>query len=388
MNVSKANTATRDGQAESPSDAGQHNGLEMGPEATLSDTAAAETGYSTGIDGPGDSGGHSRDVWVGFDLGGTKMYAVVFDENLKPLAKARKKTKGFEGMEQGLKRVHGVIQEALDEAGVVPSQIAGIGIGCPGPLNFDKGLMLEAPNLGWKNVPIRKSLETAFGCPTIIMNDVDAGVYGEWCFGAGRGSRCLVGIFPGTGVGGGCVYHGQILQGANHSCMEIGHIPLISDSLPDGCGNVGTLEAICSRLAIAAGAAQAAYRGQAPWLQKKVGTDLSKIRSGVLKEAVENGDEVVKNLILEAANYLGLGIVTMVHLLSPEMVVIGGGLAEAFPKLLVKNAEDYAKGRVMPAFAGSFKVALAKLGDESGVTGAAAWAKRVVESKHGINPLF
>ena len=316
------------------------------------------------------------------------MFAVVYDDNLKVLASERKKTKGFEGMDAGLKKIQSLISEALQAAKVDPARVGGIGIGCPGPLNFEKGLMLEAPNLGWKNVPIRKSLESAFGCPTIIMNDVDAGVYGEWVYGAGKGSRCLVGIFPGTGVGGGCVYHGQVLQGVNHSCMEIGHIPLISDSLPDGCGNVGTLEAVASRLAIAAGAAQAAYRGQAPWLMKKIGADLSKIRSGVLRDAVENGDEVVRDLIVEAARHIGLGIVTMVHLLSPDIVIIGGGLAEAFPKLLVKNAEEYAKTRVMPSFKDSFKVVLAKLGDECGVLGAAAWAKRVVLSKQGINPLF
>lgn len=328
------------------------------------------------------------DVWVGFDLGGTKMFAVVYDDHFKVLAKERKKTKGFEGMDSGLKKIQGLIREALEAAKVQPSQLRAIGIGCPGPLDFDKGLMLEAPNLGWKNVPIRKSLESAFGCPVVMMNDVDAGVYGEWSYGAGKGARCLVGIFPGTGVGGGCVYHGQILQGANHSCMEIGHIPLISDSLPDGCGNVGTLEAVASRLSIAAGAAQAAYRGQAPWLMDKAGADLSKIRSGTLRDSVEHGDEAVKELVVQAAKFIGLGIVTMVHLLSPDIVVIGGGLAEAFPKLLVKNAEDYARGRVMPAFQNSFKVMLAKLGDESGVMGAAAWAKRVAQSKQGINPMF
>ncbi|MDP1563211.1 MAG: ROK family protein [Pirellulaceae bacterium] len=329
-----------------------------------------------------------RDVWVGFDLGGTKMYAIVFDGELKPIGKARKKTKGFEGVEVGLKKIQATIQEALEQAQVDPSRIRGIGIGCPGPLNIEKGMMLEAPNLGWKNVPIRKSLETAFGCPVVVLNDVDAGVYGEWCFGAGKGARCLVGIFPGTGVGGGCVYHGQIFQGANHSCMEVGHIPLISDSLPDGCGNMGTLEAVASRLAIAAGAAQAVYRGKAPWLQKKTGANLAEIRSGVLRDAVENGDEAIKQLIVAAANHLGLGIVTIVHLLSPEIVVIGGGLAEAFPKLLVKTAEDYAKNRVMPSYTGTFKVVLAKLGDDSGAIGCAAWAKRVIQSRQGINPLF
>lgn len=322
--------------------------------------------------------GDDSGVWVGFDLGGTKMLAVVFDQNMKILGRERKKTKGFEGAEAGLKRIHAVIEGALDDAKVRKNQILGIGIGCPGPLDLKKGLIREAPNLGWTNVPIRKSLEDEFKCPAVILNDVDAGVFGEWVFGAGKDARCLVGIFPGTGIGGGCVYKGEIFQGANHTCMEIGHIPIVSDSLPDGCGNFGTLEAVGSRLSIAAGAAQAAYRGQAPWLQARVGADLGEIRSGILKSAVENGDIAVERLVVRAAEYLALGIVTMVHLLSPEKIVIGGGLAEAFPDLLVKNAEKFAKKRVMPAFADSFEVQLAKLGDDSGVSGAAAWARKTI----------
>lgn len=319
-----------------------------------------------------------RDVWVGFDLGGTKMLAVVFDSDMKPIGRERKKTKGFEGAEAGLKRIKTVIESALEEAGVEKKRLAGIGIGCPGPLDLKKGVVREAPNLGWKNVPVKKFLESEFDCPAVIMNDVDAGVFGEWSNGAGKNARCLVGIFPGTGIGGGCVYKGEIFQGANHSCMEVGHIPIVSDSLPDGCGNVGTLEAVGSRLSIAAGAAQAAYRGQAPWLQKKAGSNIADIRSGVLADSVKNGDKAVEALLNRAAEYLSLGIVTMVHLLSPEVVVIGGGLAEAFPSILVKQAEKLARNRVMPAYKDSFAVELAKLGDDSGVVGAASWARKVI----------
>jgi len=331
---------------------------------------------------PNGSSKPDQNVWIGFDLGGTKMMAVVFDDNMNVLGRERKKTKGFEGTDAGLKRIHAVIQGAIEDAKVKKTQIRGIGIGCPGPLDLKKGLIREAPNLGWTNVPIRKSLEDEFKCPAVIMNDVDAGVFGEWSAGAGKGARCLVGIFPGTGIGGGCVYKGEIFQGANHTCMEIGHIPIVSDSLPDGCGNVGTLEAVGSRLSIAAGAAQAAYRGQAPWLMAKAGADITEIRSGMLKSAVENGDKAIEKLVVRAAEYLALGIVTMVHLLSPEKIVIGGGLAEAFPDLLVKNAEKFAKKRVMPAYVDSFDVVNAKLGDDSGVRGAAGWAKKMILEAH------
>lgn len=321
----------------------------------------------------------SEKFWIGFDLGGTKMMAVVYDQSQNVVGRAKKKTKGYEGAEAGLKKIAVVIRDAMGEANVQTEQLGGIGIGCPGPLDIAAGIMKSAPNLGWTNVPIREFLEKEFSCQAVVLNDVDSGVYGEYTFGAGKDSRCLVGIFPGTGIGGGCIYKGEIFQGLNHTCMEVGHIPLISNSLPDGCGNQGTLEAVASRLTIAAGAAQAVYRGQAPALFKKSGTNLSDIRSGALKHSVESGDQAVIDLVKQAGQYLGLGIVTMVHLLSPDRIVMGGGLAEALPELLVGTAEKYAKQRVMESYRDTFEVVVASLGDDSAAAGAAAWAKKTFE---------
>lgn len=160
-------------------------------------------------------GKNSEDHWIGFDLGGTKMLAVVFDAKFKPIGRSRKKTKGNEGMQAGLKRINNVIEEAITSAGLDADDINGLGIGCPGPLDLKKKMIHEAPNLGWKNVPVGESVEEAFGFPVTVANDVDAGVFGEYMFGAGKGSRCVVGIFPGTGIGGGCVYDGKLIRGAN-----------------------------------------------------------------------------------------------------------------------------------------------------------------------------
>jgi len=167
----------------------------------------------------------TKDHWIGFDLGGTKMLAVVYDSDFKQLGKSRKKTKGHEGQSNGLKRINSTIREALEDAKVDASQIKGLGIGCPGPLDIEKKTIRMAPNLGWKNVKVGQSIENEFGFPVTVANDVDAGVFGEYSFGAGKGKRCVVGIFPGTGVGGGCVYEGKLIRGSNCTCMEIGHIP-------------------------------------------------------------------------------------------------------------------------------------------------------------------
>ena len=319
--------------------------------------------------------------WIGFDLGGTKMLAVVFNEKFEPVGRARKKTKGHEGMKAGLQRINDVIAEAMENADISASQVGGLGIGCPGPLDLAKGVIHEAPNLGWKNVPIRKSIEEAFNFPVEVSNDVDAGVFGEYTFGSGKGARCVVGIFPGTGIGGGCVYEGKIFRGANCTCMEIGHIPIMPAGALDGAGNHGSLEALASRLAIAGAAAQAAYRGQAPVLMDRAGTTLSDIRSGALSASVAGGDKMVEKIIKEAAQKIGWGIVTIVHLLAPDIIVMGGGLVEAMPKLITKTAEETARSRVLPSLRDVFKIVPAKLGDDAGVLGAAALAYQKVNGK-------
>ncbi len=313
--------------------------------------------------------------WVGFDLGGTKMLAKVFDQRFKAIGSERTKTRGHEGADAGMQRIQRTIRKALDDAGIKPSQLAGIGVGCPGPLDLEAGVILDAPNLGWQNVPVRKALTSEFGCPAHIANDVDVGVYGEHRFGSARGARTSIGIFPGTGIGGGCVYEGKILRGKTSSCMEIGHIQVMPEGPRCGCGRRGCLEAVASRLAISARAAIAAYRGQAPKLLKETGTDLANIRSGALAASIRAGDKAVEMIVREAARHIGRAAASLVNLMAPDVLVLGGGLIEAMPELFVKEVEQTARRRVLSSFAKSFQVLPAKLGDDAGVLGAAAWAE-------------
>jgi glucokinase len=313
--------------------------------------------------------------WVGFDLGGTKMLAIVFDSNFSVVTRKRRKTKGHEGAQSGVARIVETISEALSEAGLEKGELRGIGLGSAGPLDLDEGIILDAPNLGWKDVKIKSILEKEFGCPAVVLNDVDAGVYGEYRFGAARSSRCAVGVFPGTGIGGGCVYDGKILRGKTNSCMEIGHIQVVPDGPRCGCGLQGCLEAVASRLAISAAAAQAAYRGQAPHLLDIAGTSLDEIRSGALADAIAAGDTVVESIVRLAAGHIGTAIAGVVHLLAPDCVVLGGGLVEAMPRLIVSEVTAVAKKKVLPSFAETFTVVPAELGDDSTAMGAAAWVR-------------
>ncbi len=326
--------------------------------------------------------GEAKNHWIGFDLGGTKMLAKVFEgSKFEAIGKDRTKTKGSEGMEAGLARIVKTIRKAMDDAGIEASQLAGIGVGCPGPLDLDRGVIRDAPNLGWKKVPVKAHLEKEFGCPAIIMNDVDAGVYGEFRFGAAQKTRTAVGVFPGTGIGGGCVYDGKILRGKNSSCMEIGHVQVVPEGPLCGCGRRGCLEAVASRLVIASRAATAAYRGQAPHLLKNAGTDLSDIRSGALAASIKAGDEPVENIVREAARHIGRAVAGVVHLLAPDIVVLGGGLVEAMTELFVEEVRQAAKQRVLTPYVDTFEVVAAKLGDDAGVIGAAAWAQKSIAER-------
>lgn len=323
--------------------------------------------------------------WVGFDLGGTKMLAAVFDGNLKQVARKRKRTRAHEGLEAGLDRIRQLVRGALKEAEIEPEQLSGIGIACPGPLNLEEGVILEAPNLSWQDVPIVEVLEKEFGCKAVVANDVDLGVFAETVSGAARGARCTFGVFPGTGIGGGCVYEGKIIRGAVNSCMEIGHTRVVADGPLCGCGLRGCLESVASRLAIASNVAAAAHRGQAPALLSKVGTDIAEIRSGALAASIAAGDHAVEQIVTAAAEYIGVAVAGVIHLMSPEVIVLGGGMVEAMPKLFRDTISRSAKAHVLSAFAKTFRVEIAELGDDAGLIGAAAWARQTFSETPAVS---
>lgn len=308
------------------------------------------------------------------------MLAIAYDDQWKVIGRRRRKTRGREGSDQGIERIGSTIDRLLSESEISKDSIAGIGIGCPGPIDLENGRILTTPNLGWDDVEVGKFLKKRFDCPAVVLNDVDAGIFGEYEFGVAKGSRCAVGIFPGTGIGGGCVYEGRILQGAGISCMEIGHTRISSSTRGSGISLSGTVESEASRLTIAAEAAKAVMRGDAPYLRKHGGTDLAEIRSGAIADAIKNGDEAIKRLVIESCEAIGIAVVNIVHLLAPDKIVLGGGLVEAMEELFVGTVRKTARQNVMSVYKDRFEVVAAKLGDDAGVLGAAAWAKKQLQS--------
>lgn len=325
-------------------------------------------------------GDNGKKHWIGFDLGGTKMFCVLFDHKFNPVATLRKKTKNEEGASAGVDRMIDMVEAVLDEAKLDRGDLGGIGIGSPGPLDLDKGVVLEAPNLGWKNVAIKETFEKKFKVPVAVANDVDAGTFGEYRFGAAQKARCVLGVFPGTGIGGGCVYDGRLLRGKTGSCLEIGHISITANGRLCGCGRRGCLETMASRLAIAGECAMAVYRGEAPALQKLAGTDLAKMRSGVIAEAIREGDKAIERIVRQAAKNLGIGVGNVINILAPDVVVLGGGLIEAMKDIFLPEVRAAVEKRAMVSFVKSTAIVTAKLDDLAAVMGAAALAAEAAEA--------
>ncbi len=314
-------------------------------------------------------------IWMGFDLGGTKMLALLFNAKFGILAEKRRKTKAMEGAAIGIARIVETMEQILADAGTDKNSLAGIGIAVPGPLDLDRGILLESPNMSWGRLPLKSALVRHFHCPVTVLNDVDAGVYGEYRFGAARGSRCTIGVFPGTGIGGGCVYEGRVLRGKTGSCFEIGHCQVLPDGPLCGCGQKGCLETVASRLVISAAALAAVCRGEAPNLLKESGTDITNIRSSALARSIAAGDQSIERIVKDAARWIGIGVANAIQLLAPDIVVLGGGLVEAMPALFLQEVDRVARNRVMPAYRQGFKTVTARLGDHATAIGAAAWAE-------------
>lgn len=318
--------------------------------------------------------------WLGFDLGGTKMMASLLDADLKEVASVRKNTRGNAGAKQGMERVMECIREVLEQGNVPPAALGGIGVGCPGVVNLHEGVLRVAPNLGWREVPVQAILKERFGVPVSVLNDVDSGAYGEYRMGAGRKASSMIAVFPGTGVGAGCIHSGRLLTGSRASCMELGHTRVLSHATL-GDGSVPpTLESLCSRLAISSAAAVEVFRGNAPHLLEESGTDLNKIKSGSLAKAISSGDRAVEDIVRNAAGLLGVAVSNLVDLLAPDVIVLGGGLVEKMPELFLDQVRKTVKRCATPVLAEDVAIRLAELGDGAVVIGAAAFARDAQEN--------
>jgi glucokinase len=318
---------------------------------------------------------------MGIDYGGTKLLAGVVDlESGKVIATAKKRTSASDSPNDILERIYGVADGALKSADLKAKQLQGIGVGAAGQVDADSGVIVGTPNLSQAviDLPIAAPLRDRYSVPTALRNDVQVAAAGELAFGAGRGIDDVVFCFVGTGVGGAVVTGGKLQTGASGSAGEIGHIVVDSGGRICGCGGRGHLEAYSSRTAITFSLMGDLKRGResvlrdlAPELTTAaMWPESGAVRSGALQQALELGDPLVTETITEAARYLGYGLSSVINLLNPARIVLGGGVIESIG-LMYDLAVEYAQREALAAPRARVDFARASLGDHAGVVGAA-----------------
>lgn len=276
---------------------------------------------------------------VGVDIGGTNLVVgVVPVEGGAPQGLRSRATEPGRGADAAVADVARMVDAAIEETlalhGGTRADVVGVGIGCPGPLDLDAGVVVETPNLGWDGYPIRDRISDALDLPAALDNDANCATYGEWWMGAGRGVRSLVGLTLGTGIGGGIILDGKLVRGASGSAGEVGHMTIDLHGRRCACGNYGCLEAYASGPNIAARAREGIEVGYRSSIPDLVDGDLSSITALTVYEALVAGDAYAQEVMLETAKFLAAGIANLVNVLNPERVVLVGGVTRAGEHLL------------------------------------------------------
>jgi glucokinase len=319
---------------------------------------------------------------VGVDLGGTNIVvgALPQDGNkgevLSPLTVP---TEAHRGAKFVVDRIVGLIEETMDvvttQRGGSRDDFAGVGIGSPGPLDRSTGTVINTPNLGWRNFPLRDLISNAVGLPATLDNDANCATYGEWWQGAGRDVDTLVGLTLGTGIGGGIVLNGEIFHGASDAAGEIGHMTIEANGRKCKCGNYGCLEAYASGPAIALRAVEGLEAGTESLLPALVNGRLEEITAATVYEAVVLGDAYANDVMRETAKILGAGIANMINVLNPEMVVIAGGVTRAGDHLFSPLRAEVRK-RAFKSAQEACQIVSAQLPGTAGLVGAIAVFKK------------
>lgn len=318
--------------------------------------------------------GDGRPV-VGIDLGGTKILAGVVSAENRILGRAKFPTPAQEGAQAILDAIVDCVDGALADARLSRSDIASVGVGSPGPIDADTGIIRFSANLNVRNFALAPELGAVLGPPVLLQNDVRAGGYGEFRLGAGVGYSSIIAAFIGTGIGGCLIHEGKVVTGSTGNAGEIGHITVKAGGPKCGCGARGCLEALASRTAITRRILKALQKGRTTVLQEKMARKGGRLKSGDLAEAVASGDHVAVKEVSRAAFYLGLGLGSLINVFGPQIVIIGGGVAGALGDPWLEQVRASARARALTDPNGQVRIERAALGDDAGMLGAALLAR-------------
>ena len=311
------------------------------------------------------------ELFAGVDLGGTSIKCVLGDERGRIHFGRSIPTESHAGPEKVLERIGEAINELTGEAGQVPS---GLGMGVPGLVDVPRGVTRYLPNLTthWVDVPAAEILSKHVKCPVRLLNDVRMATLGELVYGRGQNVSCMVFIAIGTGIGGGVVIDGKLRMGSMGAAGELGHQTIAPNGPPCGCGNHGCLETLASGTALAAAGIRLMLMGLAPGLHDLVGGNTNRVTSELMARAADH-DAPVMDAIMQAADYLAIGVANVMVTLHPELVVLGGGVANMGDLLFDRiRAQVHQRVRMIPPE--SVRIEPSELGSEAGMKGAIALA--------------
>lgn len=304
------------------------------------------------------------EVIIAVDLGGTRIRAARLDLRLNILAREETLTLADEGYEPTMNRIKAMVRRVMPENA---SQVIGIGISAPGPLNPITGVVVAPPNLlGWHNVPLSDILNQTFNVPVYVGNDANVAALAEAARGAAHGYRHVVYITVSTGIGSGIILDGRMLLGKDGLAAEAGHIVMIAEE-----GRVSTLEKEAAGPALARQAKIRIEQGEQTVITSLVANDLAKITGGVVGAAAEQGDVLALDIVRRAGRILGLGIVSILHLFNPEIIVIGGGVSKLGDLLFKPMHEAIQSYCIDSAYWNDLKIERAMLGENVSIVGAA-----------------
>lgn len=324
---------------------------------------------------------------VGVDVGGTNVVVGMVPADGGPAEGLRvRATPTFAGPDDAVSHVArlagAAVEEVLDRHGDSREDVLGVGIGSPGPLDLEAGIVLDAFNLGWKEFPLRDRISEAMDLPASLDNDANCATYGEWWQGAGRGAKNLVGLTLGTGIGGGVIVDGRLLHGASGIAGEIGHTTIDFTGRRCKCGNYGCLEAYASGPNIAARAREGVDAGAESVMLDLVEGDPERITAVTVYEALVLGDDYANEVMLETAKILGAGVANIVNTLNPEIVVVVGGVTRAGDHLFGPLRSEVRR-RAFRAAERVCRIVPGELPDTAGVVGAAGlFVETIRERQH------
>ncbi|GAB4353607.1 MAG: ROK family protein [Candidatus Abyssubacteria bacterium] len=306
---------------------------------------------------------------LALDIGGTKLAAGLFDPELNLIGRARIPTHAEQGPDAVCARIVRLMESLANKHGIDAAELCCIGAGCGGPLDSETGIIYSPPNLpGWDAYPLKKKLEEHFDLPAFVENDANAAAMAEHRFGAGRGYRNIFYITMSTGIGCGIILDGRLYRGTNYSAGEFGHIVMARRGPKCNCGGRGCLEALASGTAIARRALREADRTPNSPLAR-IFRKKGALTARDVAAVARRGDQTAKRILLDAAYYLGLGITSAIHLLNPQIIIIGGGLSKMGP-MLFEPVRTTVKERAQTHLAYFVSIVPAALGANVGLYGA------------------